>query len=59
MVPVATDGSPITTPELPGINLRKTSNDSSLSAIESLIMLTAKILLTSPLSNVMFRTKRS
>ena len=57
MVPMATDGSPIITPELSGINLRKTSNDSSLSATVSLIMLTVKTLLISPLSNVMFRIK--
>ena len=59
MVPVAIDCSPIVTPGLLDSNLINTSNDSSPSGIVSLNMVTVKILLITPLGNVMFWTKLS
>ena len=54
MVPVATDGTPITTFGESGSDLRTTSKDSSISGSVSFTMVTVKTVLFSPLSNVMF-----
>ena len=56
IIPVATDGWPITTSS-PGIGLRKISNDSSHSEIASFTISTETIIGSLPMLNVMFWTK--